>query len=202
MRSTALFCLYFALCGQALAQGMAVGNAALASVAVAGAPGAAGFADARGELRQARMHGSARMRFLGFAVYDATLWVEPGFAPRRPLDTPLLLELRYQRNFKGRDIAQRSLTEMRRVGPMSVQQEADWLQAMEATFPDVAVGDVITGVYRPGSSARFYVNGRRVADVGDASFSRLFFGIWLSDKTSEPALRTALLGLPDAQGGP
>ena len=31
------------------------------------------------------------------------------------------------------------------------------------------------------------------ADGADAEFDRLFFGIWLSDATSEPALRQALL---------
>jgi hypothetical protein len=34
-----------------------------------------------------------------------------------------------------------------------------------------------------------------VGEVRDATFARLFFGIWLSPRTSEPQLRAALLGL-------
>ena len=40
------------------------------------------------------------------------------------------------------------------------------------------------------------MGGRVVGEVADAAFARLFFGIWLSPKTSEPALRQALLAQP------
>jgi hypothetical protein len=41
--------------------------------------------------------------------------------------------------------------------------------------------------------ARFWFNGQLRATVPDAEFSRLFFGIWLAETTSEPHLRSALL---------
>jgi hypothetical protein len=59
----------------------------------------------------------------------------------------------------------------------------------------VAAGDRLTGIHLPGQGARFLANGRPTADVNDPEFARLFFGIWLSDKTPEPQLRLALLGL-------
>jgi len=31
-------------------------------------------------------------------------------------------------------------------------------------------------------------------DIADPEFARLFMGIWLSDRTSEPKMRQALLG--------
>ena len=65
---------------------------------------------------------------------------------------------------------------------------------MTRLFPDVRAGDRITGVHRPGTGARFFVNGRLQGELPDADFARLFFGIWLSPRTSEPALREALLG--------
>ena len=37
------------------------------------------------------------------------------------------------------------------------------------------------------------MNGKAKGEIADAEFDRLFFGIWLSDATSEPALRQALL---------
>ena len=40
------------------------------------------------------------------------------------------------------------------------------------------------------------MQGRTVGEVADAEFARLFFGIWLSPRTSEPQLRQALLALP------
>ena len=51
----------------------------------------------------------------------------------------------------------------------------------------------LTGVHVPDSAARFFLNGKFVGEIRDAEFARLFFGIWLSPRTSEPKLRNALL---------
>ena len=56
-------------------------------------------------------------------------------------------------------------------------------------------GDRITGVYKPGEGMRFFFNARPAGEIRDAEFARLFVGIWLSPRTSEPSLRRALLGL-------
>ena len=137
--------------------------------------------------------GTARMRFLAFDVYDASLWVAPGFQASLYGQSPLILELGYLRGLKGRSIAQRSLSEMRRVGSFSPEQEQRWQTAMEASFPDVKAGDHITGVHSPVLGARFWFNGLARPPIRDPEFSRLFFGIWLSPATSEPKLRAALL---------
>ena len=137
--------------------------------------------------------GSARMRFLGFEVYDSALWVAPGFKAANYAQSPLILELTYLRSLGGQAIAKRSISEMRRSGPISAEQEQRWLAGMQQSFPDVKSGDRITGVHNPMSGARFWFNGLARAPINDVEFSRLFFGIWLSSATSEPALRTALL---------
>ena len=84
--------------------------------------------------------------------------------------------------------------EMRRLGRFSEAQAQAWLQAMTQAFPDVEPGDRLLGIYLPGQGARFLANGRLTGEVMDTEFAQLFFGIWLSDKTSEPCLRQALLG--------
>ena len=147
------------------------------------------------ELAQPRLAGSSRYTYWGFDIYQATLWVEPGFSSGETGRSRFALELHYLRSFKGGDIALRSIAEMRRVGTFSEAQAKAWLQAMQAAFPDVAAGDRLTGIHLPGQGARFLANGRPTAEVNDPEFARLFFGIWLSDKTSEPQMRLALLGL-------
>ena len=137
--------------------------------------------------------GSARLRFFGFDVYDSALWVAPGFKAAQYAQSPLILELTYLRSLDGQAIAKRSISEMRRSGPISAEQEQRWLAAMQQSFPDVKSGDRITGVHNPVAGARFWFNGLARAPINDAEFSRLFFGIWLSPATSEPTLRTALL---------
>jgi hypothetical protein len=137
--------------------------------------------------------GSGRLRYWGFEVYDAQLWVAPGFDATRYAEFPLALELAYLRTLYGQAIAERSIEEMRRAGPFTDAQARDWQARMTALFPDVKRGDRITGVHVPGVGARFFLNGQPRGELRDEAFSRLFFGIWLSPATSQPRLREALL---------
>jgi hypothetical protein len=147
------------------------------------------------ELPGARLLGQGLLRFLGLRVYDARLWVTEGFKPEDYLRHPVALELEYARELVGKRIAERSLVEMRKVGEVPEDKGAAWLAAMEQAFPDVKAGDRITGFYRPGEGMRFFVNGKAGREVRDVAFAQLFIGIWLSPRTSEPALRRTLLGL-------
>ncbi len=141
----------------------------------------------------AQAAGKARMRFFGLAIYDIQLWVAPGFQASNYAQHPLALELTYQRTLRGASIAERSLDEMRRAGPLTPDTGQRWLAAMQSAFPDVAEGDRLTGLHTPGVGARFWFNGQPRPGVADPEFSRRFFGIWLAPSTSEPALREALL---------
>lgn len=138
--------------------------------------------------------GQGTLRFWGMDIYRARLWVSPGFAAADYAALPLALELTYARAFSAEAIAQRSITEMRRIGSFSPAQATRWQQALQAALPDVQPGDRLVGLYQPGSGATFELRGRTVGAVADPAFARLFFGIWLSPQTSEPKLRTELLG--------
>lgn len=140
---------------------------------------------------QARM-GTARLRYWGFDVYDASLYVPRGFDVNRFEEQRFGLELSYLRGFKGADIAERSIEEMKGLATLEPAQAERWRSAMSALFPDVQRGDRLTGVHVPGSGARFYLNGRWLGEVADDAFSRLFFGIWLSPRTSQPRMRAEL----------
>jgi hypothetical protein len=154
------------------------------------------------ELAQARLSGATRYTYWGFDIYQARLWVEPGFASQDPWRSRFALELQYLRDFKGRDIAQRSLQEMRKLGPLDEVQAQAWLRTMQSSFPDVVAGDRLAGIYLPGQGIRFMANGKVIAQVDDIEFARRFLGIWLSEKTSEPQMRLSLLGLSTTMAQP
>ena len=156
-----------------------------------------------GSARQAGLTaaGQTLLTVWGFQVYRARLWVAPGFQASDYAATPLLLELDYLRAFSGRDIARRSLEEMRRLAPLAPAQAQRWQATLGGLLPDVAAGDRLSGLHRPGQGARFLrADGQPLGEVPDPEFSRLFFGIWLDPRTSEPAMRTELLG-PFARSG-
>lgn len=149
------------------------------------------------ELRQnlpgASLGGQARFTFLGFDLYQARLWAEPGFSIEQYDLHPFALELTYLRDFTGESIADRSVVEMRRQPGASEAQLDTWKRWMRNAFPNVRKGDRITGLHRPGEGAQFLVNGQPVGTLRDADFSRRFFGIWLSAQTSDSRLREILL---------
>ena len=151
-------------------------------------------AEVAADLPGANLLGSGRLTFLGLSIYDARLWVGDGFKAESYEQSPLAIELEYARTLYGKLIAERSLDEMKRAGGVSDAQSDSWLATMKQIFPDVAKGDRITGVVRPGESARFFLNSKAIGEVRDTEFARRFFGIWLAPKTSEPKLRLALLG--------
>jgi hypothetical protein len=144
-------------------------------------------------LKDQRKLSTARLRVWGFEVYDASLYAAPGFDAQRFTEHRFGLELSYLRSFKGADIAERSIDEMRGLATIEPAQAERWLNTMSALFPDVKRGDRITGLHVPGTGARFYLNGQWLGEVADEAFSGLFFGIWLSPKTSQPGMRRALI---------
>ncbi len=196
---------------QCLVAGLAWGLGAPGAAGATTTPPAAGTegasaaapAEARAALVTPALQGQGQLRFMGLRVYEALLWSPAG----QPVAAgqwvqPLALEIRYQRALKGRLIAERSLQEMKRQGDVDDATAQRWLQAMLGLFPDVVEGSRITGVHLPREGARFYVNGGFKGVVNDAEFARRFFGIWLSPQTSDPKLRTALLGLAAAPARP
>ncbi len=142
----------------------------------------------------ARLQGSGRLRFMGLRIYDARLWSGATAVGTDWVATPLALELEYARELKGELIAERSLAEMRRQADVAADTAARWLAAMKQAFPDIKSGDRLIGLMLPGQGVRFVFNGRVVGEVLEIAFARLFFGIWLSPRSSEPALRESLLG--------
>jgi Chalcone isomerase-like len=146
----------------------------------------------------ARLLGSGRLRVLGFAVYDARLWAATPVLAANFASLPLTLEVIYARALVGSKIVERTLDEMRLQAPVAADVAQRWRTEMAALFPDVKAGDRLSGVQRPGEGTRFFFNGSLRGEVRDADFTKLFFGIWLSPRSSQPALRDALLGLPRA----
>lgn len=145
-------------------------------------------------LPNAKLIGQTRLSVWGFKIYDARLWSPPGLNAGNFASQPLALELAYLRDFTAADIVERSLKEMRRSASVPATQAQQWTAEMLRVFPDVKAGDRVVFLHRPGVSASFWLNGRPVGEIADPEFARLFFGIWLSPQTSEPAMRLALLG--------
>ncbi|MBL8522081.1 MAG: chalcone isomerase family protein [Betaproteobacteria bacterium] len=139
------------------------------------------------------LQGDGTMRWFGIKVYDIRLWT-----PMKAWShaEPFALELIYDMNLAGRDIAEKSVELMRKQGIKDEQKLKRWGEEMTKIFPDIKKGDLLIGVSVPGKEARFYSREKFIAAVADAEFARAFFDIWLAESTTAPAVRSKLLGLP------
>lgn len=193
LRAVAIFAFALTL---GVASSLTAGPASASSTV----PGEAASGVLRAVLAEPREAGRGTLRFLGMRVYEATLWTAG--APRAgapgsgapPFDRDFALELVYAMSLSGARIAERSDHEIgRQPDRGSAAERANWLARMRAIFPDVRAGDRLTGIYRVGGPTRFLLNDKLLGEVDDPAFGRAFFGIWLDPRTSEPALREALL---------
>ena len=154
------------------------------------------------EWQKLPLRGQGIFRFWGLDIYEASLWM-PAEAGTAWTTHRLVLSLQYRRNFSAQDIAQRSLQEMLRQGPLSDAIVQQWQRQLTEALSDVRPGERLTAVYDPQQGLRFWHHAQRVrvsGQIDDRALAHKFLGIWLSESTSAPALRQALLGLPSSGG--
>ena len=138
--------------------------------------------------------GSGRLRWMGIAVYEVSLWTAPQFQPERFGAHVFALEIRYARTISGNTLADASLKQMLALEAQPGVRQAEWRQALTGAFPDVKPGDRLTGIHVPDKGLRLYFNGQLHKAIDDPLLSQSFFAIWLSPATQEPWLRAQLLG--------
>lgn len=147
-------------------------------------------------LKEARRMGSGTYKWFGVSIYDAQLW---SALPAEKFDygrDASWLELKYARNFKGADIAKKSREEMEKMQVGSDAQLKAWEKTLTSLFPDIRAGETLGAFYTPGQGIQFFKNDKALARLEDDTLSKAFMGIWLDPKTSAPALRKQLVGLP------
>lgn len=178
-----------------LAAAALMAAATVTTAAASPAADAAGDAPAhvRKYVSDVRLAGSGRFTWFGFHVYDAALFVPPGFDLATAPDQSFVLELTYARRLEGKGIADASRDEIERLGFGDEAQRARWHEQMVTLFPNVEKGRRLAGVNVPGRGARFYFDGQFLGSIDDPAFARAFFAIWLDSRTRAPQLRESLL---------
>lgn len=139
-------------------------------------------------LNSAKLQGAGKLNWWGFHIYDASF-----YRASNPASSEFALDIRYYKSLSGTSIANRSVDEMKKIGVPDAQA-ALWGRELASFLPDIESGHSLTAIYNPTQGTIFYHNGKRIAQVPGADFSKAFFGIWLDPKTSAPTLRKELLG--------
>lgn len=142
---------------------------------------------------QAEKVGEGSLTYLFWHVYDAVLYASEG---EWQSEQPYALSLTYQRSLEGKQIADRSIEEIRRQGINDELKMASWHRKLSQILPDVDEGTVLTGIFTEDRTTVFYQADTKLGEIDDPDFGEHFFAIWLGENTSAPNLRKKLLALP------
>ena len=134
--------------------------------------------------------GRSSLRVMVFKVFDSALFTKSG-EWRNPARS-FRYELTYARNIAGAVLASQTTKEWDHLG-FTDERQSDWVEYLEAIWPDVSKGDTITFDVDAAGISRFYFNGEWVGVIEDPDFAPMFIAIWLSPETSRPAHREGLL---------
>jgi hypothetical protein len=145
-----------------------------------------------------RRVGAGELRWLGFPIYDASLWTSTGRYNSFRIDGTVALSLWYQRSFEREELVRITETAWRKLGQPAPAQRERWLAELRRTWTDVAPGHNVTTVVMPGGPTRFYDQRGRFAQVDDPAFGPAFLAIWLDPRSVVSDLRRDLLGGRDA----
>jgi hypothetical protein len=152
-----------------------------------------------------KMHklGAGEMSFLFWRLYRAEFYsLDSGLSAAVKRDakaylTPskeTALRIEYFKQIDKQDLLDATEDQWLHLGydQASIQP---WLTSLNAIWPDVAPGDVLTLVISPTGESQFYLGEQAIGGVEDTDFGVAFLSIWLSQQTSQPKLRAQLLGL-------
>lgn len=135
--------------------------------------------------------GEAKLTVLLWDVYRSKLLTPSG--SYRPGDTPYELEITYLRDIEAADLVKQTAKEWREQG-LSDDRHDSWLQQLGEIWPNVRDGDTLTLSVADNGNATFLFNKEVIGFFKDPDFASQFGGIWLSEKTTRPKLRAALIG--------
>ncbi len=134
--------------------------------------------------------GKARLNVLFWSVYDIELLTPDGlYAPDR---VPLKLKITYLRDFSAKDLVNRTRKEWSEQGINHPESE-QWLSTLLAIWPDIKKDDSLELYVDCSHTSQFYFNDQLAGSVKGRNFASFFLAIWLSEKTSQPEMRSQLL---------
>jgi hypothetical protein len=145
-----------------------------------------------------RRVGAGELRWLGFPIYDASLWTSTGRYTGFGSGGTVALSLWYQRSFSRAELVRITEHAWKKLGQPSPEQRDRWLAELRRTWSDVAPGHNVTTVVIPNGPTRFYDQQGRFAQVDDPAFGPAFLAIWLDPRSVVSDLRLQLLGGRDA----
>lgn len=138
--------------------------------------------------------GKGRLTWLGFGIYEASLWTPDGHFDATDAGETVALALWYERRFSRDELIDITRGEWERLALAPDAARRGWSRQLQAIWKDVERGDNLTAVVLPQGETRFYDRHGLLGSVDDPAFGPAFLAIWLDSRSAVRDLRTRLLG--------
>ncbi|WNO11246.1 chalcone isomerase family protein [Teredinibacter sp. KSP-S5-2] len=136
-------------------------------------------------------YGEGEMKAFFWSLYKAELYgTQETYSPN---DKHLALKITYHRNIRKQALINATNEQWQHIGINHPQTEA-WLTDLSTIWPDVKPGDTLIVKRNTDGTTTFFNTTNVLGSIQHPDFAEAFLSIWLSEKTSRPKLRQALLG--------
>lgn len=136
--------------------------------------------------------GETTFSILFWDLYTSKLFTTSGRYPISPEDEALILHINYLADISRDDLIMRTVEQWQHLG-VKEEQYQHFVKELKNLWPDITDGDSLALLIEDDKSV-FYFNDLSIGAINDPEFGPLFVDIWLSENTSQPALRAELLG--------
>jgi hypothetical protein len=134
--------------------------------------------------------GKAQFSVLFWDIYASRLYTPSG--QYNGVNPSVLFEITYQTDIDKKDLIRRTVEQWQHLG-LNEAEYGQFLPKLNALWPDIVEGDKLA-LFVGANGSAFYLNDKSIGLIEDHRFAAMFLDIWLSPKTSQPALRLQLLG--------
>jgi len=135
--------------------------------------------------------GEGTLKVFFMEIYDLRLIAD---SPTFSWQNKFKLDFMYTRDLKKDSVIKSSIKELRRQSSVSESDIESWQGYLEQSIKSVQQGTHATVLWNPEGHVTFhYENGDSIT-IEDEGFARAFLNIWLGEETSQPKLRSEILG--------
>jgi hypothetical protein len=135
--------------------------------------------------------GEGTLKVFFMEIYDLRLIAD---SPTFSWQNKFKLDFIYTRDLKKDSVIKSSIKELRRQSSISESDIELWQGYLEQSIKPVQEGTHATVLWEPEGQITFLYENSDPTTIEDEDFAHAFLNIWLGEETSQPKLRSQLLG--------
>ena len=136
--------------------------------------------------------GESTFSVLFWDIYRSKLLTTSGTYPVNTAEEQLFYEITYFIDISSIVLIKRTQEQWKYLG-IALESYQPFIAELKTIWPDITKGDTLS-LLIDNRISHFYFNQAYIGTINSPVFGQIFLDIWLAENTSEPGLRTQLLG--------